>query len=103
MANMILYIIIKYRRMVFQKQIMGSYLEDYRSAIGIFHCTGSKRALLSQLYFWNFILPNFLFCHMVLPNLILLAGDIESNPGPVLKQLTLCHLNIRSLLAKDDN
>jgi hypothetical protein len=45
----------------------------------------------------------------IIMNILLLCGDIEVNPGPGpgdshevrLKNLSLCHLNIRSLLAHD--
>jgi hypothetical protein len=38
---------------------------------------------------------------VVLPMLLLLAGDIQPNPGPVIKELSICHTNIRSLRSPD--
>ena len=63
--------------------------------------------LRERLFILNFC---FLLCHKhfirssdylltVLPLLLLLAGDIHVNPGPVgdLCDITLCHINVRSL------
>ena len=37
-----------------------------------------------------------------MPNLIKQCGDIELNPGPVIKEPQLCHVNLRSLTADGD-
>ena len=87
-------------------------IEQYRAAIGNFNnCSGNVQTFRSDLFFWMFIFPNFLFCHMVLPRVILLCGDIETNPGPVIEQsdtkksVQIGHANVRSIMApvKDPN
>ena len=37
-----------------------------------------------------------------MPNLIKQCGDIESNPGPILKEPQFCHINLRSITADGD-
>ena len=52
-------------------------------------------------YFFNFtLICKFSFWSILL---ILLAGDVESNPGPYDKDIKICHINIRSLKAKFEN
>ena len=79
-------------------------LEQYRVAVGIFNGHGSSKRLVSDLYFWSFIFPNFMFHNFVLPTLCLLAGDIELNPGPndssgANENVIIGHANVRSLMA----
>ena len=64
----------------------------------------SKKHFKSDLYFWSFLYPNFLFLNWVLPKLILQCGDIESNPGPEINNLPnsnikIGYVNIRSIKA----
>ena len=83
---------------------MAISIEQYRVAIGLFHRAGGRHNVNDDFFFWNFIFLNFLFCHLVLPKLILTAGDIETNPGPInqsqTKTIEIGHVNIRSLTAK---
>ena len=108
--------------------LIGIFLEQWRFSIGLFHCcmvgnyhTSAFMIKLSLLYIWNLlknILSNFKracsisqnllescfynFQFSILTFLLLLeAGDIESNPGPVNEHsLSILHLNIRSIRNK---
>lgn len=84
---------------------MAISLEQYRVAIGVFCACGNKKKLLSDLYFWSFIYPNFFFYHWVLPNILRTCGDIEVNPGPSKsnKALHIGHANVRSLTSNVDD
>ena len=77
---------------------MDNYLCDYRQAIGLFNCAKFILSGLSVCITASSILLLFLFLTHLL---LLLSNDIEMNPGPStstkLKQLSVCHLNIRGL------
>ena len=107
---------------------MGIFFEQWRVSIGIFHCcmvgnyhTSAFMKKLSLLHIWNllrYILSNFKRACSIAQNLLescfynfqfsilmflllLEAGDIESNPGPVNEHsLSILHLNIRSIRNK---
>ncbi len=92
--------------------IMGIGIEQYRSAIGNFNnfvkckelyllmCI--MRLLKGLLDYFGILLllimSNFPVTLFNLTLLLILCGDIESNPGP----LRFCHLNARSLLSDID-
>ncbi len=86
---------------------MAISVEQYRAAIGLFNLHGSIKHLKAELYFWSFIFLNFVFCHLFLPSIILLSGDISENPGPQsapqTKNIEIGHANVRSLTAKIDD
>lgn len=77
-------------------------IQQYRSSIGTFHMHSGKRSYLSDLFFWTFIFPNFIFRHWVLPNIIKQCNDIECNPGPpqytTAKSIDIGHANMRSVM-----
>ncbi len=91
---------------------MSISIEQYRSAIGNFHnFTESKymyyliklirMVLLLYKFFDSIFLKmmfNISYKLFVISLLLLLAGNVKPNPGPV----TFCHLNARSLLAGVD-
>ena len=78
-------------------------IDQYRAVIGLFHCHVGKKRFKSDYFFFTFIFPNFLFYNWVLPKIIMLAGDIEANPGPetnkVPEKYHIGHVNICSILA----
>ncbi len=75
-------------------------IEQYRATIGTFYSHVGMKSFNSSMYFWSFVFPNFFFYNWVLPNLILMAGDIEENPGPMIKDnVHIGYVNIWSLLA----
>ena len=76
---------------------------QYRVAIGIFSSVirGNIKTFRAEKFFWTFIYLNFVFHLIVVPNRLVSSGDIESNPGPqLLKNITVCHVNARSLIAR---
>ncbi len=79
-------------------------IDQYRAAIGLFVLKGSRKMLMAEMFFWQFIFLNFIFCHLVLPGIIQRCGDIESNPGPANRshdpKIKIGHVNIRSLTSK---
>ena len=78
-------------------------------SIGIFHlkCLSKNRLSLSDKFFWAVVYPNLFFNIVVLPKLLIISGNIESNPGPALppvnKNFSVCQMNARSILAESDN
>ena len=108
---------------------MGNCLDQYRAAIGVFYTKchnilkrtcftifklaylldfiqslllmALKRRVrfLSHLSIWlNFFVQFFMF------SIILLSGDIETNPGPCVENsLDIIHINIRSIRNKIDS
>ena len=84
---------------------MGVSVEQHRVTIGLFHGTCNISSIKNEYYFWNFIFLNFVFCHLVLPKIIMCCGDVEENPGPKhhgVKDIEIGHVNIRSLTAPLD-
>lgn len=78
---------------------MGVSLEAYRAAIGLFnlHIPLLKQICLSMPLIY--IIPLSLFlCFAIL---LIISGNIESNPGPKTLCLSLAHLNARSLNISD--
>ena len=74
---------------------MGNYLSDYRQAIGLFNCVKFKVGTSTLCIRTSSLLILILFLTKLL---LLLCQDVEMNPGPTkLKQLSICHLNIRGL------
>ena len=91
-------------------------IEQYRSTVGLYYghirhhsCLHSKQRSQFQI-FPRFITKNTSFSLVyllsivtLLCSLILLCGDVHTNPGPESpetrkhKQFSLCHVNIRSL------
>ena len=85
---------------------MVSSIEQHRVAIGLYNCCGKSRKLNSAVFFWNFIFPNFVFCHLFLPGILLRHGDIEINPGPCqseTRSFEIGHVNARSLISLVDD
>ena len=82
---------------------MGSIdITQYRISIGCFNTVGNSKKIKSELFFWNFIVPNIIFVKWVAPKLLLSSGDVEYNPGPDINVsdsnlLTIGHANLRSL------
>jgi hypothetical protein len=89
---------------------MGNCIEQYRIAIGIFNGRTRRegrikhRGLSSKFCtFWAIYLlmtcmhievdPWLVFC-------LVICMDVERHPGPVLSNITICHVNIRSLNAQ---
>ena len=76
---------------------MGISIIQYRAAIGLFN---RVKFILSGIIF-GCSLVHLLICYVLLCLLLLQAGDIELNPGPIahssLKNLRICHVNIRGL------
>ena len=78
-------------------------IDQWHASIGIFYghayaliCKLTKLNLNNIEIFISYFLPLIFFL------LLLLHGDIESNPGPKKKEQTyfsLCHLNVNSLVA----
>lgn len=107
---------------------MGNSVEQYRAAIGTFyiqcHCvvTRSVIKILNLAYMIEFIMfictvlkqkckimlsrtleINF-FVQFFIFNVLLLSGDIETNPGPSnAHSLDILHLNVRSIRNKIDS
>jgi hypothetical protein len=80
-------------------------IQTYRAQIGIFLAVCSNNITNFEVYFWGFIFPNIIFLHIIMPQLILSSGNVEQNPGPVDEtkvELTICHCNVRSLLAQQN-
>ena len=78
---------------------MGVSLEAYRAAIGLFnlHIPLLKQICLSMPLIY--IIPLSLFlCFAIL---LIISGNIESNPGPKTLCLSLAHLNACSLNISD--
>lgn len=107
---------------------MGNSLEQYRAAIGNFYfsCRCVCRSVLVNFFGFSFFSKIFMFPsiglfalamkhlsrHIVVYNfylqffmfLLLLCGDIEVNPGPIMTNvLDILHLNIRSIRNKVAN
>jgi hypothetical protein len=69
---------------------MGIELSLYRARIGMFNCRASKnniaacfpKVLTSQV--------RLLFAFAMLSGLLLLCGDVKSNPGPGFKRCAVC-------------
>ena len=82
-------------------------IDHWRVSIGIFY--GHTYALICKLTKLNLndieiFISYFLLITLFL--LLLLYGDIESNPGPKKKEQTyflLCHWNVNSLVAHKNN
>ena len=74
---------------------MGNSLSNYRQAIGLFNRCKSCTTGACIGICWCLALT-LIFLLIVL---LLLCGDVESNPGPIqrLKNLAVCHVNIRGL------
>ena len=107
---------------------MGISLEQYRVSIGLYHkCISSSKELFKVYFNLVFLLQAFYklckffvkFCSLtnfllilnfsnyqslfVILIILLQAGDIETNPGPVINHdISLLHLNIRSIRNKID-
>ena len=84
---------------------MGSIsIAQYRAAVGLFNVMGNKKKLMSDIYFWRFIVPSLLIQSCLPRELITKCGNVESNPGPANvnensdKQLCFGHVNIRSIV-----
>ena len=79
-------------------------ISQYRITIGVFLCVirSNHTSLCREMFFWWFIYLNFIFKCLVVPNLIKQCGDIESNPGPILKEPQFCHIHLRSITADGD-
>ncbi len=92
---------------------MGINIELYRATIGRFYNHFGIKSLLSNVFFWQIIFPNFVVFNWVVPNILLQCNDIESNSGPTLGSTALhspinyeiYHINMRSVkvLALDPN
>ena len=77
---------------------MGICTAQYRLAIGLFNCVKYIRCSC------HVSCRPLAICAVVfilIAIMLLIAGDVESNPGPTmvpkLKNLKLCHVNIRGL------
>ena len=78
-------------------------IDQWRASIGIFYghaygliCKLTKLKLSNIEFFISYFLPIILFL------LLLLHGDLESNPGPKKKEqsyFSLCRRNVNSLVA----
>ena len=80
---------------------MGNSLESYRAAIGLFNCRKHFPVVTMTLlrHTLHVVLPG-LFPLFVLCLLLLLAGDVELNPGPkenIKREISISQLNIQSL------
>ncbi len=89
---------------------MGISIEAYRAAIGSFFGSIKEDRHVKKHYTnaclnWSrFLLHSVITLSHLLCVLILLSGDVHTNPGPVnhLHDVSLCHANIRSLKANDN-
>ena len=86
-------------------------IDQYRASIGLFNCKGlyviscKPHTKQSLDYEVGNLLLNFTLLTMTYSILLLLCGDIHTNPGPPpavdkhrkCKQLSICHVNVRSL------
>ena len=79
-------------------------ISQYRCAIGMHNLRGNLHHLVLDLYFWTFVMPNFLFLLLLIRRRLNLSNDVVSNPGPFQqstpKKFSFCHLNTRSIMAK---
>ena len=102
---------------------MGNDIAAYRMTVGLFNSSryccrqkfvymwsatsefvlllhtlfGPSRALLSGCIIRPFVLEMTLLLIEALRFLLLLSGDIELNPGPDYKALSVLHLNVRAV------
>lgn len=77
----------------------------YRCRIGQFNLTVRCKHLLMDILNYFYILPCFVVLNFIIPQILRQCNDVEQNPGPKSKResnFNFCHLNIRSILAKDD-
>ena len=82
---------------------MGDSIDQYRAAIGNFYTLLTTYYPSFNLHFNLNIFTLYLYyvCSLLM-DLLLLAGDIHPNPGPItsnskLHNLGICHANVRSL------
>ena len=75
--------------------VMGICTVQYGKAIGLYNNYSIQRVFCSiQVPSMSLFILSWVVCVM----LLLLAGDIKENPGPVkCRSLSMCHVNIRSL------
>ena len=77
---------------------MGNSAQQHRQAIGLFN---NSKLIQSGFKICMSVLFTTIAATAISIVLLLLCGDIELNPGPVqrLKNLSVCHVNIRGLAA----
>ena len=97
---------------------MGISIEQYRESVGKFCSNFINRHSLQTLYcstyksnssqYFDLVCVQALSVLMTIQLLLAMAGDIESNPGPInddseFCDVAICHINIRSLKPTVDN
>lgn len=82
---------------------MGIRLDAYRAAIGLFNChmLCKSRFCISTSLTLILGIACLTYVMFILYLIILLCGDIEINPGPRSFNLTIGHINARSLNMED--